>query len=84
MRKLTEVIDNMVDLIPNHEINFITELESMRSSAAYCAPEQMVQWWLAVAHLLEDELGEEAPTSGWEFEVWKEWMGPTWEEYVDA
>ena len=83
-RKLVDVLDNMIDLVPSHEDVLVTELRRIRSSAAYCSPEMLGQWWSHTANFLWGWFGDEPPTQGWEFEVWKEWMGPTWEEYVDA
>jgi hypothetical protein len=82
MRSITKVIDNMIELIPNEEEYFIATLRSLKSSAEYTSPETMGLRWHNVAIALCEEFGEDRPTEGWQFEVWKEWMGPNWSDYT--
>lgn len=45
MRYLHNVIDQMLAVIPDNYDNLICALKSLRSSAAFAAPEMQPFWW---------------------------------------
>lgn len=83
MRELSEVIDQMLAVIPDHEDNLRAILESKRGSAIVSAPEQMHFWWRETAMELEDFFcvvvdGEPQPPKledgSWQQKVYNIWM----------
>lgn len=45
MRKLIDVIDEMLSVIPKNEISLIVFLEDVKESQRVRAPEDMTGWW---------------------------------------
>lgn len=45
MRNLADVIDSLLEHIPDTEKDLIYDLNSVRSSVAYSPPENMMLWW---------------------------------------
>lgn len=58
MRKLEDVIDKMLELIPVSEDRLRRKLESNRRSILYCSPEGMSLWWREVGLNLQDRFCE--------------------------
>lgn len=74
MRYLPDVIDEMLKKVPSSETDFISQLESRKTSAQFAAPEMMETWWLKTADVLVEVLGNEMPISGWKKDIANIWM----------
>ena len=75
MRDIIEVIERIVEYIPEDKKLFITQLNSIKNSAMYTPPEAMHGRWYEASCILENNLGQvnQLPKDGWEMEVLKEW-----------
>ncbi len=73
MRKLENVIDQMLSLIPISEQQLILDLEKVKSSVEFASPEMVGFWWREAADNLVDGIGEE-PTEAWHKNVIKIWQ----------
>jgi hypothetical protein len=69
LRKLVDVIDQMLEQIPATEVELIRALEDNRSSAAIAAPETRLFRWQNTAETLADHLGDVLQTEGWKKQV---------------
>lgn len=69
-RDLVEVLDKILLLVPE-EHSIYESLKSVRTSAIYCAPEAMWQWWQVGTKILAEGIGE--PLVAWEFKVADLW-----------
>ena len=75
MRNLATVIEQMINVIPRDNAEFIAELESRLSSVHYSAPELMGLRWRSVAGTLSDYISQdETLWTDWQKEVVKIWM----------
>lgn len=74
-RSLGETIDAVLAVIPDEPSNTLVrvELQKLRQSSRYTAPEVMGALWRKGARLLEDELGE--PNTEWKQRVAEIWGG---------
>lgn len=54
MRNICDVIDEMVLFIPENENSLVRQLEKLRYSASFSAPEMQSFWWNEVASVLEN------------------------------
>ncbi len=67
MRKLIDVIDEMLSVIPKNEISLIAFLEDVKESQRVRAPEDMIGWY-QVSELLETfEFNKKTPM--WKLEM---------------
>lgn len=55
-RNLTDVIDSMLEHIPNSEHRFRAVLADLQSSAEYAPPEGMSIWWSRTGEVLGNPL----------------------------
>jgi hypothetical protein len=67
-RNLSEVIDQMVEVIPKAEVSFIATLASNKSSADFCAPEMVPFWWREVHTTILDYVPS-VPVEEWHYQV---------------
>ena len=75
MRDMTTLIGCMLCLIPKEDnLGLYEELEEIKDSSMYQPPESML-CVERVGELLYEELGATPPTSGWQGDVAKIWMG---------
>ncbi len=80
MRNLVNVINEMVENIPESEIDLIKELERIKSDyIQWTAPESMVRWE-EVSYTLQDYLYNPKPTKEWQFKVLSIWSTKSIEE----
>lgn len=71
MRYLPTVIDAMVKEIPSSgNEDLIRELNSVKGSAMYAAPENIRMWWVRAAEALEDGVGDPSGAD-WKMKVSK-------------
>jgi hypothetical protein len=70
MRDISEVIDQIAAVVPLEESGLHIDLDKLRTSCAFTAPEVMPERWQQLGFLLEDSLGEPA--------------GVAWKEQVQA
>lgn len=69
MRDIQVVISNIERQLPRSEqVDYRAAFDSLRSSAAYSAPEQIYMWWQELQLLIHSMVGE-YPTKDWHFEV---------------
>lgn len=66
-RDLYQVIERMVDEIPEDQEWLLNRLASHKTSVSYCPPESMGFWWNEVANSLADAIPE--PKLWWELRV---------------
>ena len=65
-RMCHQVIDQMLDKIPEDKVEFINDLKESRRNNIFHAPEQVLQW-RDVQSILEEHIVR--PTENWEYEV---------------
>ena len=73
-RQLTEVIDQMMEHIPQDEESLRATLTDIRGSADFSPPENQSMWWLEVRDALIEEFDPEDPDDFEEMcqlETWK-------------
>lgn len=70
-RKIDEVIDKIIEQIPEGEyLNLINRLKSIKRSALYAPPEGMSYWWGFLSVLLNKELPV-PPENEWQEKIYK-------------
>ncbi|HHE72931.1 MAG TPA: hypothetical protein ENL34_11700 [Chloroflexi bacterium] len=76
-RKITEVIDRMVDKISIREDckRLCFELLNVRNHACYLPPEAQTIAWFEGAEALENAFGPVADMTAWQRAVYNIWMG---------
>ena len=80
MRKLVDVINEMIEVIPIKNAEFISELERIKlDQIQWTAPESMVRWE-EVSYTLEDYLYNPKPIEEWHFKVLSIWSTVSVEE----
>lgn len=75
MRNLVEVIDQMLEKIPESENSFLSSLEAIRTSTLFSAPETIRIRWKEVSINLAEFMEDKLQTEGWKREVQEIWMG---------
>lgn len=75
MRDLTDVIDQIITVVPENQTSLIMELKDRKDSCFYTAPEAIVYRWGEVAKILYEELGDPPFDDDWKGEVLSVWMG---------
>lgn len=78
-RSLTDVIQQMLEVIPSSEEELIIDLEYCLSSAQYSAPELMGLRWEHTAQVLYDRFGDDDFTESWQHELMRIW-NPDYED----
>ncbi len=75
MRKLSDVIGQLLEVTPESEEEFRSGLLEIKESLDYCPPEASAQrmWWRLTAELFEGRFKDE-PTEGWGKEAIDIWM----------
>lgn len=73
MRSLTKVIDQILEVIPDSEIDVAYELLDLKSSAEYAAPELMSLWWRETADFLSENVTDFS--QDWQDRVFKIFTG---------
>lgn len=71
MRELSTVIDQLLDVIPQEQRDFREQLNAVKSSVHFAAPEMVSHWWTKAAHLLTRHIP--VIQDGWHFKVLKIW-----------
>ncbi len=66
-RQLTDVIDQMLKVIPPEKDRLIAILKDLHSSADFASPENQLMWWKETMAALNQEIGK--PSAPWELEV---------------
>jgi hypothetical protein len=66
-RNLTTVIDEILEVVPETETSLRAQINSVRDSSIFSAPEVMYLFWTELFEILVDEIGE--PEEEWEFKV---------------
>lgn len=75
-RPLTEVIDQMMELIPRDQLNLRVELAKQKESSLFQPPETQSDVWGRVAAALEFYLGRDPKQfTGWKREVFEIFTG---------
>lgn len=69
MRDLSEVIEEMLSIVPNTEERLIGRLKDNLESALYSAPEVIGRWWNEVYHTLTEELFDGNINMDWKLKV---------------
>lgn len=72
MRDLVYVIDEMLNVIPEKEKDFIRQLKRIQRDTYITAPENMVRWE-EVSYALQDYLYNPVPTKEWQYEILSIW-----------
>ena len=76
MRKLADVIDRLLEEIPESQVRLIRCLANIQDSATYTPPEQMSFRWRQCQEVLFEELGyDKVEEDGWLKNVQEIWMG---------
>lgn len=84
MRNLIDVIDEMVEHIPEERTSFIQGMERIREDQLkWTAPESNVRWE-EVAELLSYETLSTKPTEDWKFKVQSIWTCRPIEDLKEA
>ena len=65
-RICTDVIQQMLDIIPENNTELIKDLQWNYEDASYKAPEETIQW-IRTSHTLQKHITK--PTEEWEFNV---------------
>ena len=65
-RMCHQVIDQMLDKIPEDKVEFINDLKKDWESSVYKAPEETIQW-VETQLTLQKHIGQ--PTEDWHYEV---------------
>ena len=73
-RDLVDVIDRMLELIPDSEHDLRKKLASVQDSAHYTPPDGMAIRWEQLLKVLWNNLG--APVAGWQVQVARLFGGP--------
>ncbi len=76
-RDLTEVIDQILEVVPSDRLNLHARLKSVKDGAMYAAPEMMKQHWSRAQTILASELGN--PTK-----FKDEWMLRVYQIFTDT
>jgi hypothetical protein len=66
-RELKDVIDRMLEHVPEEEWVLVDELRRIRTESEYVAPEAKADVWQRTHRVLATAIGE--PTKSWEIEV---------------
>ncbi len=74
MRNLIKVIESMLLAIPSSEEALIADLENVKSSTEYSAPELMGLRWETAADILEDSFPEKIE----DFNDWQKKVANIW------
>lgn len=72
MRNLCDVIDQIIPLVRNDESCVAAELEKIKTSVSFAAPEMAGYWWGVAAGLLMETVGKDHPNY---VEVLRIWNG---------
>jgi hypothetical protein len=73
MRDLPQLIDKLLEIIPETEAVLRAELRCTHASASFSSPEMMSTWWNEAGMTLLQHLG----TPPWE-EEWKDMVSKIW------
>lgn len=69
MRRLTQVIEKMLAVIPQSEGVVVHELQKISRSSDCASPEMQPHWWSKVATCMSEYMAEngikEVPAEGW-------------------
>lgn len=69
MRDIVVVIDEMLDLVPNDELELRDHLRALQTTARYMAPEMQRGVWESGAVILADRFGPVPPEDGWKADI---------------
>lgn len=76
MRKLDEVIDQIMEIIPVSEEHLRAGLEDIKDSYNYAPPENHSLWWIEAAMTLQDSFPKnDSDFQDWHKKVISIWMG---------
>lgn len=67
-RNLKDVITNILNEIPDSEVDLISQLKDNRDSVTFSAPEMLPLWWGEVQSSLLSYLPE-VPNEEWQFKI---------------
>jgi hypothetical protein len=67
MRKLSDVVDQMLEVIPIEEASLAGRIKAARQSSLVAAPEMQPMFWNECFDALISEIGE--PTEDWQKKV---------------
>lgn len=56
MRNLSDVIDQMLEVIPLKKKRLIYSLKNIKDSQNFCAPEMRQEWWVRCWEILNSEV----------------------------
>ena len=68
-RNIVDVINTLLCIVPTDEQWFINELNSIKESAFYAAPEAAHLGWQRLTESMMEAYGASFPTKDWEFNV---------------
>lgn len=68
-RNLGDVIDQCLKIIPESELSFRQDLESIAESFRYTAPECIPDRWVQVTECLEEHLPGPESLKGWQVQI---------------
>lgn len=68
-RNIVDVIDSILCIIPVDEHWFINELNNIKDSASFAAPELSYLGWQRLTESMMEAYGASYPTKDWEFNV---------------
>lgn len=67
LRRLYDVIDQMLPLIPKDKKSLRIALLSIKDSALFAPPENQAIWWKQTAVVLAEQIGQ--PKEGWHHQI---------------
>jgi len=82
MRDLTNVINDIIEVIPKSKECIVSTLEDIKDSVGFSAPELMYMWWEETHDALIDCISEN-PTEDWEYQAWSIFTTKSVEELKD-
>lgn len=72
-RDLTVVLDSIIAIVPESETALLAELKSLKSSAAYAAPEMMGRHWNEGGRILRDHIPNTGDLAEWQGQIVNIW-----------
>ena len=82
-RKLTDVIDEILEIIPEQETDFINQLKDIHASVSCAPPELFGTWWSETYETLWSNIPPK-PTEYWQYKVLSIFSTKSVDEIKDA
>jgi hypothetical protein len=73
MRKLSDVIDEILSVVPETEPHLRNNLEGVKVKLKYAPPEDLQSWWGYTYDVLMDSVPISVPVQDWVVDIFSIW-----------